>query len=266
MDARSFLAWGVTGVAVVLIAGIAWAGLLVSELRGVRADNEALAAEVEDLARRVDLDDFEAQAALLELKLDTITTLRHNPVPTWLVALEAAVPAGAWLTSLEFVDRRMTLQGASADPLGAAALMEALQHSECFQDVALRSVEATAEGQEFWLTAATTDVDCAGGTPGGRSLFLSPGLEDALRPQATVHPLLRWEPRDYDLVGMEIGLATLRDPQDGLHRVMVGSSVGSGGAVVKFITDDSLVLTEDEVVDRDTGRTRTHITTLTLVE
>ncbi len=249
--------------------GIAGSALLLSNLRALEAENELLHAELAQLDALIgSLEGGPDAHAALQERLEAIYALRDNTghSASLLVALETAVPAGAWLTSLSIEGDRVDLHGEAADLDAAANLMEALQFSECFTDVALKSSESSPDGQTFWLQARPSETVCAEGRPGGRPLFLSPNLEDALRPDATIHPLVRWEPREYDLVGLEIGAATLRAPDESLHRVMVNGAVGRGRARVTFITDDSIVLTEDVLLDRDTQKTKTNIVTLRLVE
>ncbi len=253
-----------------VLASVAWTAVASTTLRSLEQGNASLRLEIGALeAIAGDVQAFEALSQDLERRLDALASLRMSTgwLPSVLRGVEGAVPEGVWLTSLEVADGRLDLQARSTDPEGAANLMEALQASPCFDDVALRSVEGGPFEQEIWLQARVRDGLCEAGAPGGRDLFLSPALQEQLRPRAQVPALLRWQPRQYELVGLDPGvLATLRDPEGGLHGVGVGHSVGSGRAVVAFVTDATLVLTEDHVVEEETRRTETSIITLTLTE
>lgn len=269
-DPRRWLIALVVGAALLLLGGLGWTARALRTLAEVEATNAGLRTELAALQGLVvDVGAYEALQVELEQRIEAVAALRTQTtwLPSVLLAVEAAVPGGVWLTRLELHERRLDLHGETEDPGGVATLMEGLQDSPCFEQVALRSVEGRPAAQAFWLRAEVGAERCFDGTPGGRDLFLSPALVEELRPKAQVHPLRRWGPRAYDLVALQPGRsATLRDPERGLHLVGIGHGVGDGSAVVTFITDDSIVLTEDHLTDPDTKRTETSIITITLVD
>lgn len=260
----------VAGTIALLLGGLVWTALALGSLREIEAESELLRAEIGALeALNVDVEAYEEIQAELSQRIESMSALRAQTawLPALLVTAESLVPEGVWLTGVNLQDRRLDLRGQTDDPGGVATLMEGLQNSDCFESVALKSVEGSALAQEFWLQVDVGPEACGEGSPGGRDLFLSPALVEELRPKAAIHPLSRWEPRRYELVALQPGVsATLRDPEEGLHLVGLGHSVGDGNAVVTFITGDSIVLTEDHLTDTDTKRTETAIITLSLVD
>ncbi len=264
-SARRWLAGVVVGVGVILAIGLTETARLHGRLRALRAENDRIRAELALLRPLEALrsDWFEEEAAL-RLRLGALTTLRAEggqPLAV-LGAVEVALPAGAWLTSFEWVGQTLDLRGRSEAPDGVADLMDGLQASPCFTDVALRRVAGAGAEQDFEL-AATVVTPCDGPPPGASDPFASPALAEATRPRREVPAVARWPAARYEVIVAEPGVsATLRDPEGGTHRVAVGDLVVDGRSAVAFITDTGVVLTEDRVVDVDTQRTETSILTL----
>ena len=208
---------------------------------------------------------WQTLAADLERRLASIDELhgRGEQLPAWLDALETAIPAGAWLTRLEVTPDRLDLHGRSATMHGAAAAMTGLQDSPCFVGVELLRTEARrpGPGQEFSLRAELV-TDCPSGGADGRDLFRPTlGPEDDAAPPA--HRQVRWDLRSYQVIAVSPGdQAWIRDPDGATWPVQEGSVIGDRGAVVTVITDESLILTLDEILDEETGEAATRIITL----
>lgn len=257
-------------VGVVLLGGLAGAALGV-ELRGLREGNAALAREVEALTAELGdapAGDVELQHRL-QRQIELIGDLGRDRESTQVVltALEDAFPTGTWLVRLGLDDDALRLHGRTRESEGVSLLMEGLQDSPCFTDVALRSVEGKTSAdrvQSFWLEAKPGPPGCGQARPGLKDLFEPQDAEfQAIR--VPKPPLSRWTPREYALVQVVPGeVAMLRDPEQGLHRVQVGSYVGSGRAKVTFITEDQVVLTEDVLLDEETRKTESRIINLGL--
>lgn len=273
---RRQVALFLVGLCLVLLLCLSLLLLGRSRLRELEDANEQLAAEVclldvccdqgqpipgcERVAWKSLATDLESRLAVIG-RLDT----DREQLPAWLEALETALPTGAWLTRLAVTDTRLDLHGRSAGADGAAAAMGGLQESPCFVDVELVQTEADPRGpgQRFQLRAGLTE-DCQGIGSSGRDLF-RPVPEREENPTPAPHAQIRWDLRDYVVTAVSPGaFAWLRDPDGGTHQVREGSVVGAGGARVTIVTDDSLILTLDELLDEETGEAATRIITLRL--
>ncbi len=272
MDGQKQILVFVGGLVLVVVLGVGWGWVQAGELARLQRSNNQTRAEVEELAQL--LATFETgsvdAAKHRQQQLEEVRALaaQRGELIAPLVALEDAFPTGTWLVRLSVDEDSIQLHGRTKESEGVSLLMEGLQDSPCFEDVALRSVEGKTSAdrvQAFWLEARLADADCATGGPGPRDLF-EPQDAEFQAIKVPKPPLARWEPREYELVQVIPGeLGMLRDPEEGLHRVQVGSYVGNGRAKVTFITEDQLVLTEDVLLDEETGKTESRIVTLGLL-
>ena len=104
------------------LGGFVWTAVLNSQLRAIHAGNVALRQEIAALEQLAgDVEQYPAIQGELEQRLSVLADLKASTgwLPSVLVALEAALPEGAWLTDLELFERRLDLYGASAARLAA---------------------------------------------------------------------------------------------------------------------------------------------------
>lgn len=248
------------GILVLLVGTAILQGVRGSELERLQERNTMLAEEIANLQGIID--EVRVARALkeeLEVKLFAIEALRPagRETPNALAAIEASLPSAAHLTSLSFAEGQLELVGVG-DNADVADLVEGLQASGCFADVAMK-----AEGEGFSVTATVSAERCPEAIPGLRDLF-EPAVATE-RSERRAHPLVRWPARSYTVVACEPGKqAIVRDPDGGSHLVSEGSVLGSERALVTHITDDLVILTHDEVVDVETKETVSHIVTLRL--
>ncbi len=249
------------GLAVLVVGTTVLQCTRTAELQQLQARNDLLAEEIRNLEMIVgDVRAYEAQAAALTERSDAIAALRTvgGETPRAMAAIEAAMPRGAYLDSLVFTDGRMTLTGV-APPELVASLVEGLQSSGCFDDVAMSTA-----GAGFQVDGSITAESCPDAQPGLQDLFEPPPDPEAVA-RSQVHPVVRWEARSYRVVATEAGAqAIVTDPDGGSHLLAEGSMLGAERAKVTYITEDQVILTWDEVVDPETRQTRSHIVTLRL--
>jgi len=261
-DVVFFLALGGLAVA---FGCAAFAVKLEADRAAIDEENTRLQAEVDSLrAINAELPSEEEQAAW-ERRVRVLTELGadRGRAARYTVAVEQAVPRGAWLTELRWTERGLQLEGRIEEADGAAGVMDGLRTSGCFDDVVLLGVSGGGDERTFTVTAMPA-ADCpAMGSAGGDPFVppVDPGVQAALdRP-----PILRWEVQAYDVVFIKPGdFATLRTPDGDTQSVSVGSWVGNPMAKVTFITEDRVLLTQDTIVDEDTQETRSRVLELAL--
>ncbi len=248
-----------------LFGAVAWRTLLRSEATALAHDNAALVTELAHLRQISDGASPELLAAALEERIALVAALSagRTDAARTLSAVQRAVPSGVWLTALHWSGPGLTLTGRTDDPAGAAEVMDGLRLTGCFEEVTLSSVSGPAAARTFDITARSAPT-CEPLGLGDADPFRPP-TDPQARPDLLRAPLYRWTPDAYDVIALVPGrTATLRDPDGATHEVQVGAAIGHPAAVVSFITDDQVLLSQDAIIDADTRETRSRIIELPL--
>jgi len=263
---RAFLAGGLFVVAV----GLAFAWSARGRLAEVEASNAVLQAEIDQLdalgATAVD----PAVVEELRTQLELIDALRAGVgrAAGVVVAAGDAVPPGAWLTDLEFAAGRFELVGGAEDPDAVALLFDELQGWPCLANPALGGVRRSEDGYRWSITArASSELPACAGAGTARDPFESPAVRaarDAVARRARMPALMRFDVREFRLVGVEAAVATLQDPLGGRHQAIAGSPLGASGGRVQQVLPRLVIVVEEELVDAETGELRSEVITLDL--
>jgi len=261
-DAAYAFALGCAGLAFGL-AG--WGLLLDRDQASLREQNELLEAELADLRAITGGVSPQDLVPALEQRIASIQALAGGREwgAAFLGAVEQSVPKGAWLTHLRWSDAGLALTGRSDDPAGAAEVMDGLRRTGCFDNVTLASVSGAVGARTFSITAVP-GATCDALGPAASDPFRPP-IDPLARPELVLPPLYRWAVEAYDVIAIVPGkAATLRDPDGGTHAVQIGSALGNPAATVSFITEDQVLLTQDRVVDEETGEINSSVIELPL--
>jgi type IV pilus assembly protein PilN len=147
---------GMGALFVVVLLSIAGAWWYQSrQLSGLRAENAAIElerAQLQEVAGQVD--SIRDRTDLLRQKLDVIVELKVNQTgPVMMLdQVSRAITDGLWLTRLELEDRSVTIRGAALSEVAVADFVNALERSEYFNAVRLRTLGDTGEAQNFQIT------------------------------------------------------------------------------------------------------------------
>lgn len=141
--------------ALVLVAlGAAW-WYQSSQLSTLRAENARIEEErrqLQEVAGQVET--IQDRTDLLRQKLQVIVELKVNQTgPVMMLdQVSRAITDGLWLTRLELEDRSVTIRGAALSEVSVADFVTALEESEYFEAVRLRSLGDSGEAQNFQIT------------------------------------------------------------------------------------------------------------------
>lgn len=115
-----------------------------SELSDVRAANNALRSDIENLKKVIgEVDEFKAEERRLAEKLGIIEELRDKktgPV-RMLDRVASDIPDKLWLTELDEKDQKVTLKGFSVSNEVIATFLGRLEESNLFAEVYLVAIE-----------------------------------------------------------------------------------------------------------------------------
>jgi len=144
----------ITGL--VLILGV---GLFIyqgkrSVLVEIETGNASLERQIVDLKKVIgEVDEYKAQQEQLEQKLGVIRTLKANKTgPVHMLdELALRIPEKLWLTSIDQIDSKATIEGISINNEVIATFMSRLEESQYFTEVYLVSIQAAK-------TEETTDL------------------------------------------------------------------------------------------------------------
>lgn len=139
---------------VLLLLGAAW-WYQSSQLSALRAENariEEERRELQEVAGQVET--IQDRTDLLRQKLQVIVDLKVNQTgPVMMLdQVSRAITDGLWLTRLELEDRSVTIRGAALSEVSVADFVTALEESEYFDAVRLRSLGDSGEAQNFQIT------------------------------------------------------------------------------------------------------------------
>lgn len=250
---------------VLAFVAVGWRTSLRASARTLQEENALLHTELVALRKIAGSVSPEQLVPQLERRIAVVEGLSadRGRAALFLGAVEQSVPRGAWLTQLRLVDTSLSLTGRSDDTAGAAEVMDGLRRTSCFDNVTLASVSGGVGARTFAITAQPA-ATCGALGPASSDPFRPP-IDPEARPDLVRPALYRWEVEAYDVVALVPGQsATLRDPDGGTHRVEIGSAIGRPAATVSFITDDQVLLSQDRVVDADTGEAQSRIIELPL--
>ena len=145
----------------VLLVGIGYLQTQRSSLARVQDENRLLEEEIANLKKIIgEVDEYKAQQALLEQKLQVIASLKANKTgPVHLLdELALRIPEKLWLESIEESAGRVTLRGVSINNEVIATFMNKMEESQYFRDVYLVSIQARDTGEhklkEFTITSS----------------------------------------------------------------------------------------------------------------
>ena len=140
-------------VVLVVLAGAWW--YQSSQLSALRAENariEEERRELQEVAGQVE--SIQDRTDLLRQKLQVIVELKVNQTgPVMMLdQVSRAITDGLWLTRLELEDRSVTIRGGALSEVAVADFVTALERSEYFDAVRLRSLGDSGESQNFQIT------------------------------------------------------------------------------------------------------------------
>ena len=146
-------------LAAVLLIGVGYLQTQRSSLARVQQENLLLEEEIANLKKIIgEVDEYKAQQALLEKKLQVIASLKANKTgPVHLLdELAIRIPEKLWLESIEESGGRISLRGVSINNEVIATFMNKMEESEYFRDVYLVSIQAREDDEiklkEFTIT------------------------------------------------------------------------------------------------------------------
>ena len=134
----------IAGLLTVFLVGFVMYRARASELAEVEKTNKLLVDEIENLKKIIgEVDEYKEQEALLERKLGVIRALKANKTgPVHMLdELATRIPEKLWMTNLEEVDGRVTLEGVSINNEVIATFMSRMEESIYFSEVYLVSIE-----------------------------------------------------------------------------------------------------------------------------
>ena len=251
----------VGGLALVLGALGALYATDASRLAVVEGENAAIEAEltaIQDLVGASSMEDVFAALDQRRALIEELTGSRGQ-VAHLLAAASTAVPTGGWLVRLEVAADRLHMEGRGFDPVVAADVMDGLRNTGCFEEIQLVSMEQPRSGGPHQFVIDAGASTCGSVRPNPRA-FTPPHDPSRGPAPGSRPPLLRWEADLYRVVSVEPGVsAEVRDPDGRTHTITVGTMLGAPAARVTFITDATVLLSLDEVTDRETGALRSRV-------
>jgi type IV pilus assembly protein PilN len=134
----------IAGLVTVFVVCFAMYQTKASQLNEIEETNKMLVDEIENLKKIIgEVDEYKEQEALLERKLGVIRTLKANKTgPVHMLdELASNIPEKLWLTNLDEVEGRVTLEGVSINNEVIATFMSRLEESSYFTEVYLVSIE-----------------------------------------------------------------------------------------------------------------------------
>jgi len=154
----------ITGLVLILGAGLFVYQGKKSILTEVETVNSKLEREIADLKKVIgEVDEYKAQQERLEQKLGVIRALKANKTgPVHMLdELALRIPEKLWLTSIDQVDTKATIEGISVNNEVIATFMSRLEESDYFTEVYLVSIQAAKSDEElnlkdFRLTSVLT--------------------------------------------------------------------------------------------------------------
>ncbi len=159
---RQILVFGLFLVALLAVS-VFWWQATNSTLAGIQDENGKLEEEIANLKKIIgEVDEYKAQQALLEKKLEVIRQLKANKTgPVHLLdELAVRIPEKLWLETVEESAQKVTLRGVSINNEVIATFMNKLEESDYFKDVYLVSIQARSEAdiklKEFTITSRLT--------------------------------------------------------------------------------------------------------------
>jgi type IV pilus assembly protein PilN len=155
---------GVVFAVVLLGLGAAWwyQSSQLSTLREENARAEEERRQLQEVASQVET--VQERTDLLRQKMQVIVDLKVNQTgPVMMLdQVSRAITDGLWLTRLELEDRSVSIRGAALSEVSVADFVTALEGSEYFDAVRLRSLGDSGEAQNFQITL---DFNPTPGTP-----------------------------------------------------------------------------------------------------
>ena len=146
-----------------LIGSVGWWQATKSTLAGVQKDNRQLEEEIANLKKIIgEVDEYKAQQALLEKKLEVIRQLKANKTgPVHMLdELALRIPEKLWLESVAESAQKVTLRGVSINNEVIATFMNKMEESDYFKEVYLVSIQSREEAdlklKEFTITSRLT--------------------------------------------------------------------------------------------------------------
>jgi len=137
-----------------------------SVLVEVETANSSLERQIVDLKKVIgEVDEYKAQQAQLEQKLGVIRALKANKTgPVHMLdELALRIPEKLWLTSVDQIDSKATIEGISINNEVIATFMSRLEESQYFTEVYLVSIQAAKSEEatdlqlkDFRLTSVLT--------------------------------------------------------------------------------------------------------------
>ena len=154
----------ITGLVLILGGGLFVYQGKKSVLDEVETVNRKLELEVENLKKVIgEVDEYKAQQEQLEKKLGVIRALKANKTgPVHMLdELALRIPEKLWLTSIDQVDTKATIEGISINNEVIATFMSRLEESKYFTEVYLVSIQAAKTEEDlnlkdFRLTSVLT--------------------------------------------------------------------------------------------------------------
>ena len=134
----------IAGLLTVFLVGFFMYSGKKGDLDDIERANKLLVDEIENLKKIIgEVDEYKEQEALLERKLGVIRTLKANKTgPVHMLdELATRIPEKLWLTNLEEVGQRVTLEGVSINNEVIATFMSRMEESTYFTEVYLVSIE-----------------------------------------------------------------------------------------------------------------------------
>jgi len=290
VDDRAQLLAFLLGILATLALGAAYHGAFLGPRARALADgNAALVTEIGHLRAILPEGDSPAARAAIEADLDRrlaaarSITEGGNVVAVLPAALALTKPPGGWWTRLDIRANRLELEGQGTRPEDAAAALDGVRSTPCLKDVSLGSVRREKRGsktlQSFTISAtilaehpdhpgSPCDIDVP--PPAGQDPFLSVDMDQRIRRRTSLPPLRRFALRDLRLVEIESdgtaggGKVVIRTPEGSRRPAIVGTVVGDGRAKITQILPDMILLSEDRLVDEETGAVRTRAFTMEL--
>jgi hypothetical protein len=290
VDDRAQLVAFLLGAVLLVLGQLAVASFLLGpRLSSLDLQNAALETETSNL--RLILPEGDSPAARAGIELDLKARLRaaqsiaksSNVVAVLPAALALTKPATGWWTHLSIQNMRLELKGQGMDPEDAAAALDGVRETPCLTEVSLGGVRREKRGgknlQSFTISAKVLaehpdhpgqpcEIDVP--PPAGRDPFLSSDMDQQIRRRTDMPPLRRFPLRDLRLVNIEVsetasgGKVVIRTPEGQRRAAIVGSVIGDGRAQITQILPDMILLSEDRVVDEETGAVRTRAFTMEL--
>ncbi|MBN96044.1 MAG: hypothetical protein CL928_18545 [Deltaproteobacteria bacterium] len=150
----------IAGLAAILLVGIVGYQSKKGDLDILQARNARLQREIDDLKKIIgEVDEYKVQQEQLEQKLKVIRELKAKKTgPVHMLdELALRIPEKLWLTYLEQVEKKISLEGVSINNEVIATFMSRLEESDYFEEVYLVAITAIEREdlhlKEFTVTA-----------------------------------------------------------------------------------------------------------------